>query len=55
MPVISYFVSSGTLPKWKRSRLEDVTNIYNTILLPLAVQVSWKIGKIEKDEVFIHH
>ena len=35
--------------------MEDVINIYNTILLPLVVQVSWKIRKVEKVEAFIHH
>ena len=52
MSVISYFESYFQL---KKNRLEDVTNIYNTILLPVVVQVWWKIGKVEKDEAFIPH
>ena len=46
---------TGSFSQLKRNRLEDATNIYNKILLPVVVQVSWKIGKVEKDEAFIHH
>ena len=45
----------GSVPQLKRNRLEDLTNIENTILWPLVEQVSWKIGKVKKDEASTHH
>lgn len=44
----------GSFPQLKPHRLEDVTNIYIAILLPVVLQVSWKTGKAENKEAFIH-
>ena len=55
MRVISCFVSYGKRPSIKEEQMEDVTNIYNTILLPTVVQISCKTGKVEKDEALLYH
>ena len=45
-----------SVPWFCRKRLEDVTNLSNTIFLPIAgVWVSWKIGKVEKEKASNHH
>ena len=37
-----------SVPQLFRNRLEDVTNLSNTILLPIAVQMYEFHGKLEK-------